>query len=60
MYGGWADAHTIRYILTEQGSEDGVAKERGIAHRVDPVGIHYHRDNLDVHVCMYICICVCK
>ena len=47
---GWTDAHSIWYILTEQRSQKSVPKERGVANRVDPLGVHYH----GYHLCMNV------
>ena len=42
MHGGWTDANSIRYILTEQRCEHSVSEERGVANSVDPLWIHHH------------------
>ena len=47
---GRTDAHSIRYILTEQRSQKSVPKERGVANCVDPLGVHHH----GYHLCMNV------
>ena len=54
--GGWTDAHSIWYVLTEQRCEHSVSEERCVADCVDPLWVHYH----GYHLRACVCVCVCE